>query len=227
MIKDVLNLLFPKSCLACKQLLLNNENIICFSCRDELPFTQEHTVCQNNTMMKFYGRLPLEFGACLLYYSKGGIIQRLILNLKYNNHPEISKFLGNVYCEQLKGLDVFDNITEIIPVPLHKNKLKKRGYNQVTGFAESLQTHFNIPINDKLLYKRIKTTSQTKKNRFQRLKNSEEEFAINQSQINFEHNHFLLIDDILTTGGTLEACSKILLQIPNSKISILCLATSI
>lgn len=178
-------------------------------------------------MMKFYGRLPLEFGACMLYYTKGGIIQRLIHNLKYNNHPEISKFLGKMYCEQLDGVDVLSTITEIIPVPLHKNKLKKRGYNQVTGFAEALQEHFNIPINEKLLYKRIKTTSQTKKNRFQRLKNSEEEFALDQTHLNATHNHFLLIDDILTTGGTLEACSKILLKIPNSKITILCLAASI
>lgn len=227
MIKDILNLLFPNCCLACKQLLLNNEKIICFSCIDELPFTQEHADEHNNTMMKFYGRLPLEFGACMLYYTKGGIIQRLIHNLKYNNHPEISKFLGKLYCEQLDEVNVLSDITEIIPVPLHKNKLKSRGYNQVTGFAEALQEHFEIPINDKLLYKRIKTTSQTKKNRFQRLKNSEEEFAIDQTHKNYEQNHFLLIDDILTTGGTLEACSKILLQIPNSKVTILCLAASI
>lgn len=227
MLNNLVNLLFPKCCLACKQHLLKNEEVICFSCRDNLPFTMEHTNDKNTTMMKFYGRVPLEFGSCMLYYSKGGIVQRLLHNLKYNNHSEISNFLGKLYSYQLEDLPILSNITEIIPVPLHKKKLKKRGYNQVTGFAEALSKHFNIPINDKLLIKRIKTTSQTKKNRFQRLKNNTEEFALDNKQQNFETNHFLLIDDILTTGGTLEACSKILLKIPNSKITILCLASTI
>lgn len=227
MLINLVNLLFPKSCLACKQQLLKNEEVICFYCRDNLPFTMEHTNYENTTMMKFYGRIPLEFGSCMLYYSKGGIVQKLLHNLKYNNHSEISNFLGRMYCYQLTDLPIFSNITEIIPVPLHKKKLKKRGYNKVIGFAEALSQHFGIPINDKLLIKRLKTTSQTKKNRFQRLKNNTEEFALDNKQLNFETNNFLLIDDILTTGGTLEACSKILLKIPNSKITILCLASTI
>lgn len=227
MIKDILNVLFPKNCLACKSLLLQSEEILCLRCRDELPFTNEHLITDNATMGKFYGRVPIEFAASLLYFSKGGIIQQLIHNLKYKNHPEISLFLGNLYAHQLTKTKLLEDITAIIPVPLHKSKKKLRGYNQVDGFAQAISNLFDIEINNKILIKTIKTSSQTTKNRFQRKNKKKEVFDVDFTQITKEHNHFLLLDDILTTGNTLESCCKKLLQIPNTKITILCLARSI
>lgn len=227
MIRDIINILFPNSCLGCNSLLLSNEKILCLLCRDELPFTQEHLIEDNISMSKFYGRVPIEFAACLLHFSKGGIIQQLIHNLKYKNHPEISFFLGNLYAHQLSHTKLLTNITSIIPVPLHKNKKKTRGYNQVDGFAEAISEHYNIEINNTLLIKTIKTSSQTTKNRFQRKNSKKEIFDIDKTQITTDHNHFLLLDDVLTTGNTLLACCKKLLEIPNTRITILCLVRSI
>lgn len=227
MIKDILNVLFPNNCKACNDLLLNNEEIICLRCRNDLPFTQEHTILNNGSMNKLYGKIPLEHMACLMYFAKGGIIQQLIHNLKYKNHPEISYFLGNIYASQLAKTTILKDVTSVLTVPMHKNKLRTRGYNQVDGFALAISQHFNISINNKLLIKTLKTSSQTTKSRFQRKNQKNEVFDIDRTQITQEHNHFLLLDDILTTGNTLEACCKKLLLIPNTKITILCLARSI
>ncbi|MCC9041987.1 ComF family protein [Myroides sp. M-43] len=227
MIKDILNLLFPNSCLGCNTLLLRNENTICLLCRDSLPFTQEHNIPENASMNKFYGKILVEHVACLMFYSKGGIVQQLIHNMKYKNHPKISYFLGQIYAAQLAQTDRLKDVTTIIPVPLHRSKLRSRGYNQVDGFAKAISERFNIGINKKLLIKTLQTSSQTTKSRFQRKYHKKEIFDINISQLEYDTNHFLLLDDILTTGNTLEACCKKLLQIPNTKITILCLARSI
>lgn len=227
MIKDILNILFPKSCLGCNGILLQGESILCLRCRDDLPFTNEHLTTENASMHKFYGRVRIEFAASLMYFSKGGIVQQLIHNLKYKNHPEVSLFLGNLYAHQLTKTVLLQNITAIIPVPLHKSKKRLRGYNQVDGFAQAISKQFNIGINNKILIKTIKTSSQTTKNRFQRKNRKKEVFEIDFNQVTEGQNHFLLLDDILTTGNTLESCCKKLLQIPNTKITILCLARSI
>lgn len=226
MIKDLLHLLFPKCCLSCGQILLQNEEIICLLCRDELPFTHHHLTKDNEVKSKFYGRLNIEFGACMLYFSKKGKIQQLFHELKYRNHPEISYFLGLMYCHQLQQTAFLNNITEIIPVPLHPKKQRKRGYNQVDGFAQALSETFSIPINRNLLYKTQKTTSQTAKNLLQRTTKSKEIFDVKPSPEK-KGSHFLLIDDILTTGATIESCGKKLLQIPDAKISVLCLAATL
>lgn len=227
MLHDILNILFPKNCMSCKGLLLQNENTICLICRDALPFTHEHTMLDNISTHKFYGKVPVEFVACCLLFSKGGIVQQLMHNLKYKNHPELSYFLGEMYACQLSQTTILKDITSIITVPLHKNKLRSRGYNQVEGFARAIHTHFNIPINNDLLIKTLKTMSQTTKSRFQRKNKKKEVFEIDKAKLTQTHNHFLLLDDILTTGNTLEACCKKLLLIPNTKITILCLARSI
>jgi ComF family protein len=226
MMQDLFHILFPKCCLACEQIVLENEDILCHRCREELPFTQHHLHLKNEVTAKLYGRLRIEFGACMLYFSKRGKVQQLFHNLKYRNHPEISYFLGMMYCEQLKETTLLNNISKIIPVPLHPKKQKKRGYNQVDGFAVALSETFSIPINRELLYKTRKTNSQTTQNLLQRTTKHEEIFDVKICSKE-EGSHFLLIDDILTTGSTIESCGKKLLQIPNSKLSVLCLAATL
>ncbi|WP_410503903.1 ComF family protein [Myroides sp. ZB35] len=226
-ITDILNLLFPKNCMACNSILLRNEQYLCITCRNEIPYTQEHLIDQNDSMAKFYGKIPIEFAASLLFFSKGGKVQQIIHNLKYRNHPELSYFLGTIYAHQLTKTTRLKEITSIIPVPMHKKKQKKRGYNQVDDFAKALSDHFHIKINNKLLIKTLQTSSQTTKSRFQRKSQTKEVFDLDLNFKDDEYNHFLLLDDILTTGNTLEACCKKLLQIPNTKITILCLARSI
>lgn len=220
-----LDLLFPKLCFGCEEILLNNENIICLHCRNNLPLTYHCNIPKNEVTQKFYGRIPIDYASCFLYYTKGGMIQNLFHQLKYHNHPEISYCLGKIYAQQLKNCTYYQKLDAIIPVPLHRDKLKARGYNQLDGFAQAISEELSIPIAQQLLYKTKNNSSQTRKNLFDRTSKTEEKFEV-QYGIEDAHKHYLLIDDILTTGGTLESCAKKILTIPNSKISIACLAAT-
>ena len=151
MLKNLLNLLFPKLCNGCNSLLLKNEAIICSTCRHGLPLTQHHNLKDNYTTKKFYGIIPVEFSASMLFFHKEGIVQNLIHNLKYRKHQEIGTFLGNWYAEDLKEIAKKHDFSEIIPVPLHKKRLEERGYNQITTFCESLSKKLEIHYNPKLI----------------------------------------------------------------------------
>jgi len=161
-----------------------------------------------------------------VYFHKKGIVQQLIHNLKYKGHQEIGTVLGEWYSNDLKQTLHVQEIDEIIPVPLHKRKLKIRGYNQVTTFGKSLASNLNLRYNENILFRTKYSKTQTKKNLLHRIDvNNDTVFDVeyNSKDIN---KHFLLIDDVLTTGSTLEACGKALLKIPGAKISIVCMAMS-
>ena len=172
---------------------------------------------------KFYGRIPVEHTSALLYFHKKGIVQELIHNLKYKGQEQIGTVLGDWYADDLKKVALLQSIDEIIPVPLHKRKLRERGYNQVTNFGKTLSSGLNIVYNPNLLVRNIYSKTQSKKNLLNRSEGIETIFDVSFSEK--DHNkHFLLIDDVLTTGSTLEACSHALLKIPGAKISIVCMA---
>lgn len=223
MLKNLINLLFPKLCSGCNSLLLNNEKIICSECNHHLPLTQHHFLESNDTTKKFYGIIPIEFSASMLYFHQKGIVQNLIHNLKYKNHQEIGTFLGNWYAKDLESNPKIKTISEIIPVPLHKKRLEERGYNQVTTFCEALSQELKTPYNPNLLYRSRYSKTQTKKDKESRKEVSNALFDVKFTEK--DHNkHFLLIDDVMTSGATLEACAKALLKIPNSKVSIVTIA---
>ncbi len=223
MFSHLINLFFPKSCAGCQAFLLSNEEVICTKCRDEIPLTNHHKHANNEVIQKFYGRIPLEFGAAFFYFHKKGIVQQLVHQLKYKGQEEISSMIGNWYAYELKEIPELKKINYIIPVPLHKKRLKKRGYNQVTGFGTALSKGLNIPFNEAVLYRKLYTETQTKKNLLGRIDVVDDVFEVNEPN-NHIGKHFLLIDDVITTGSTLEACSRALLKIPQAKISILCMA---
>jgi len=223
MFKNLIHLFFPKNCTGCATILLQNEDLVCTICRASLPFTNQHLSTSNEAINKFYGKVRIEQASCLFYYTKHGIVSNILHQLKYNNQPKISYKLGLLYAEILAETDQLATIDYIIPVPLHQKKLKQRGYNQVTGFADAIAQQFQLPIATELLTKKAHTSSQTTKSFQERIKPKKEVFHLNPSP-SFTGKHFLLLDDILTTGSTLESCAKLLLQIPESKVSILCLA---
>lgn len=225
MLKNLIKLLFPKLCYGCNALLLQNENIICATCRHNLPLTNHHFITNNYASKKFYGIVPVEFCVSMLYFHKNGIVQNLIHNLKYRNHQEIGTFLGNLYVNDLRNLIIEQEISEIIPVPLHKKRLQERGYNQVTSFCEALSNNFQIKYNEELLFRKIYSKTQTKKNKDARTAISDSLFDVRFSEADYG-KHFLLVDDVITSGATLEACAKALLKIPNAKISIITIAYS-
>ena len=223
MFESIINLFFPKVCSGCSSFLLSNENVICTVCRHEIPLTNHHLNPENDAFKKFYGRIPVVHTSALFYFHKKGIVQELIHNLKYKGHEEIGAILGEWYAEDLKTIDLLQSVDEIIPVPLHRRKLKERGYNQVTAFGTALSSSLNIDYNDTILVRNVYSKTQSKKNLLGRTEGIESTFDVSFTEKN--HNkHFLLIDDVITTGATLEACSRALLKIPGAKISIVCMA---
>lgn len=223
MLKNLINLFYPKLCYGCNSLLLKNENIICSACIHDLPYTNHHKFIDNETIKKFYGIIPIEFGGSLFYFHQKGIIQNLIHNLKYRNKQEIGTYLGKLHSNDLKQIATIQQFSEIIPVPLHKKKLNERGYNQITTYGMALSSELNIPYNPLLLYRNRYSKTQTKKDREKRKEVSNALFDVVFTEKDF-NKHFLLIDDVITSGATLEACAKALLKIPNSKVSIVTIA---
>ena len=219
----LLNLFFPKSCAGCHSILLSDEKVICTQCRHEIPLTNHHMIENNEVIQKFYGRIPLEFGAALFYFHKKGIVQEMIHKLKYKGQEEISETVGYWYASELKDLEQLKNIDYIIPVPLHQKRLRERGYNQVEGFGKALAADLKIPYDKKLLFRKLYTKTQTKKDLLGRADVIATVFDVDFNE-SYHGKHFMLIDDVITTGSTLEACSRALLKIPNAKISIVCMA---
>ena len=223
MFESIINLFFPKVCSGCNSFLLSNENVICTVCRHDIPLTNHHLNPENDAFKKFYGRIPVLHTSALFYFHKKGIVQELIHNLKYKGHEEIGKILGEWYAEDLKNIELLHSADEIIPVPLHRRKLKERGYNQVTAFGKALSSSLNLNYNESLLIRNVYSKTQSKKNLLGRTEGIEIIFDVSFTEK--DHNkHFLLIDDVITTGATLEACSRALLKIPGAKISIICMA---
>lgn len=223
MFESIINLFFPKVCSGCNSFLLSNENVICTVCRHDIPLTNHHLNPENDAFKKFYGRIPVVHTSALFYFHKKGIVQELIHNLKYKGHEEIGAILGEWYAEDLKTITLLQTVDEIIPVPLHRRKLKERGYNQVTAFGTALSSSLNIDYNDSILVRNVYSKTQSKKNLLGRTEGIESTFDVSFTEK--DHNkHFLLIDDVITTGSTLEACSRALLKIPGAKISIVCMA---
>lgn len=223
MFESIINLFFPKVCSGCSSFLLSNENVICTVCRHDIPLTNHHLNPENDAFKKFYGRIPVIHTSALFYFHKKGIVQELIHNLKYKGHEEIGAILGEWYAEDLKTITLLQTVDEIIPVPLHRKKLKERGYNQVTAFGEALSSRLNIDYNDSILIRNVYSKTQSKKNLLGRTEGIETIFDVSFTEKNHD-KHFLLIDDVITTGSTLEACSRALLKIPGAKISIVCMA---
>ena len=223
MIKSLINLFFPKVCSGCSSFLLANEKVICTVCRHNIPLTNHHLDPENDAFKKFYGRIPVLHASALLYFHKKGIVQQLIHNLKYKGHEEIGTVLGEWYAEDLKNIAAIKQVDAIIPVPLHHRKWKERGYNQVTAFGESLSKCLKINYNDELLRRKVYSKTQSKKNLLGRTEGIETVFDVTFTE-NDHNKHFLLIDDVITTGATLEACCRALLKIPGAKISVVCMA---
>jgi len=225
MLKNLMNLFFPLVCNGCQKMLTTNEIGICVTCRHEIPLTNHLEQKNNEAYNKFNGKLPVEHVSAMMYYHKRGIVQQLIHNLKYKSQQNIGTILGDWHVENLKENDILKSVDYIIPVPLHKKRLHKRGYNQVTTFCERISDGMQIPLDENILYRNDYAITQSKKNLTDRNLVASTTFNVHFNEAHHD-KHFLLIDDVLTTGATLEACGKALLTIPNAKISIVTIAFS-
>lgn len=219
MIKNLLNLFFPEACKACSNHLFDNELQICTNCRHNLPLTDFHDDQDNAVHKILYGRVKLEHATALLHFSKKGIVQQLMHNLKYRGHQDIGKLLGDWLGNDLKQLDSYSNIDVVIPVPLHKAKLKSRGFNQVDKFGIALANALNAEYNPFVLIKTTNTKSQVFKDRLKRNADQSTNFKI-VNGTRLENKHILIVDDIITTGATIEDCANTLLEINGITLSL-------
>ncbi len=223
LISPIVDLFFPPVCMACNAIIPEKKLVICVDCRHNLPVTNFHFDDSDYVKKVFYGRLELENATSLLRFHKKGIVQQLIHNLKYRGHEGIGEFLGNWLGEELKDIESYKNIDLVIPVPLHKSKLKKRGYNQVAKFGQQIAEALEVPYEDEVLVKTSSTLTQVFKKREARWQRNNQIFTI-QNVERLNGKHILLVDDIITTGATMEACANILTKTHNNKLSIATMA---
>lgn len=221
--EDILNIIFPKVCCVCGAGLTKNEEIICFHCRSELPKMNFSNVKDNELVNRFYGKLSIDFGLAYLNFHKSGITQKLLHQFKYNNYPEIGKLIGNWVGHELLKNKISDKIDIIIPVPLHPRKERKRGYNQSQYFANGISEITKIPTEFKTLQRLYYEESQTHKSKEQRWKSVENAFRI-VDKVSVDSKNVLLVDDVITTGATLEACGHQIMKNGAAGISIATLA---
>ena len=221
--KNLLNLFFPLVCDACNNALGDNEVVLCTSCRHHLPITNFHFNAAEDVKKVVYGRVKLENATALLHFSKKGIVQQILHNLKYRGHEGIGEFFGKWIGAELATVDAYKNIDVIIPVPLYKSKLRKRGYNQVSKFGEEIAKALNADYNETVLIKTKSSKTQVFKGRIKRWNDDGALFDISENQ-SLIGKHILLVDDIITTGATVEACATVLLKIDNIKLSLATLA---
>ena len=218
----MLNLLFPEVCSGCKTILLKREEVICTQCRHSLPIISHHNTRDGSMKQLFYGKFLVENATAIIKFQKRGITQELLHNLKYKGQQHISSFFGKWLGAELAIHRDYQNIEMVIPVPLHKQKLKKRGYNQVEGFGFEIAKALQVPYVDTILTKESKTDSQVFKQRFLRFQ-TEEIFKIKHPHL-INDKHILLVDDIITTGATIENCALQIFKSKQVKLSIATIA---
>jgi ComF family protein len=223
MIKYLLQLIYPNTCICCHKHLVDTENFVCTLCLLELPSTNFHLMPHNDLEKLFWGRINIERAIALFYYKKGGKTAKILHALKYHDTPEIAAFLGRYYGTFLKDFVKENNIDAVIAIPLHKNKLHTRGFNQSEKLAAGLAETLAIENLSVFITRNKFTETQTKKSRLERSDNVNKVFEVNDITM-FENKHVLLIDDVITTGATIDSCANEILQINNCKVSIAGLA---
>jgi ComF family protein len=223
LINDFLSLIYPRHCEACSGDLFRHERFICTHCKLHLPRSNYHLLPESELKRVFYGRVPLESASSFYLYEKSGKIQKLLHAIKYEDQKELGHYLGKLYGDEISEHAAFQTIDYIIPIPLHKKKLKQRGYNQSEWFAKGLAEALGKTIDVQSLERSINTNTQTRKKKFERWENVDGIFKLKE-RAHFVNRHVLLVDDVVTTGATIEACWNELRHVPGIKVSLVSIA---
>jgi ComF family protein len=220
---DLLNLFFPLLCAGCHTPLVKGEDVLCLGCLADLPKTHFKNFTTNPVADIFIGRANITYGNAFCQFDKGGKVQYLIHQLKYRGKREIGYRLGFLFGYELIQIIEFQEIDAVIPVPLHKKKQRKRGYNQTIEICKGISEAMNKPLITGNLIRKKHTSSQTSKGRFDRWENVSGIFDVKNTN-ELEGKHLLLVDDVITTGATLDSCCAELLKISGVKVSVAALA---
>ena len=219
------NLLFPEICYSCGSDLLGIDQLLCLRCLHQLPYTRFEKWSHNPIEKIFWGRVPIEEAASLFYFTKDSIVERLLHQLKYKGRKEVGPYCGRLMGAALQQVERFKDIDAIIPLPLFSRKERQRGFNQAKLLCEGLTDLINKPIIDSVIMRIEGTETQTHKNRIERWQNMKHRFQIANDDL-LKGKHVLLVDDVITTGATLESCAQELLSAENVKVSLLTFAFS-
>jgi len=218
----LLGLFFPHLCLCCQSGLPAPGMYLCLTCQQQLPYTSLHQTTDNAFIQRFWGRVPLVYGAACFYFVKGGTAQQLIHQLKYAGQPQIGFHWGRIYGKKLLQSAYFREVEVIVPVPLHWKRERKRGYNQAATIARGIAEVLQRPLLPNGLERVRYTESLTRKSRLERLACIQDAFAVRRPDY-LQGKHILLVDDVLTSGATLEACALPLGNLPDTRISMVTL----
>jgi ComF family protein len=228
MLEDLLALLFPETCYACDRGLARGEHYICTDCSIKLPYTDCHlhgATELNPLQRRFWGKVPVRFAFSYLHFRSKGRVQRLLHRLKYKGAQELGEHLGIRYGTLLSDHHYASQFDLILPVPLHRNKRRRRGYNQSDSFAKGLAEAMELEWSDGILVRVVDTGTQTRKNRLARWQNVEQVFQVKFPE-RVKGKRILLVDDVLTTGATLEACAMVLLAAGCAEVSVVTIAAA-
>lgn len=223
-ISDLLHLVYPEQCLCCGKELSNSEQQFCFICHNELHYTNfEHYQEASVVDQLFWGRLNLENVFSLLYYKENSQSRKILHHLKYGDRPDLATAMGEIIGEHIVDHKNFEDIDVLIPVPIHRKKRYIRGYNQSEEIAKGIQNKSAIPVDFNFVSKDVFHESQTKKNKFQRWDNVQNTFYV-QDQLHDSVKHIAIVDDVLTTGSTIETLIHAIQAKHSIKLSVITIA---
>jgi len=220
---DFISLIYPKICLGCNNPLLKHEECICTICQFHIPKTNHFKEKKNDLQKLFWGKVQLNHAAALYEFVKDSPLQKMIHALKYEENQEVGIYLGKQIAYEIEDSTLLKGIDYIIPVPLHPKKEKLRGYNQSMSIAKGIQEILKTEIEITTLQRTVDTESQTKKNKYSRWENVGQVFELTDKN-RLSNKHILLVDDVVTTGSTLESCIETLQQTEGIKVSIVTIA---
>ncbi len=218
LIFDFLSLIYPKICLACGKSLFRNEYILCMKCKHHLPLAR-FIGDKNPAAQVFWGRVPTVLVTTAFLYNKGNAVQQLIHSFKYRGMKDVGIFLGEELGKVISKDPLHHDIELIIPVPLHPKKQKKRGFNQSEIIARGIAGSISAECDTSILYRKSFSGTQTRKSKFERWENVENIFSI-KNENHIKNKHILLVDDVITTGATIEACAHCLLRVEGVRLSV-------
>ena len=223
LISNFLGLLYPNLCLICGENLLKNEQQICLKCLSEIPRTNFHFQKDNPVEKRFWGKADIQMATSFFFFTKGSPFQKLLHELKYRDNKEIGELMGSYAAVDILNVELINSVDYIVPIPLHPKKYAKRGYNQSELICNGMAKILSKPVEKQSLRRTRETATQTKKSVFERYENTSGIFEVIDKNA-FANKHILLVDDVLTTGSTIDAAIQALKQCDGIKVSIFTLA---
>ncbi|MGB3590903.1 MAG: ComF family protein [Nonlabens sp.] len=224
-VTDILNLIYPEVCLGCETPLLDLEDVLCTSCIHLVPIAHHNLESDDKVRDLFYGRVDVIAGTSLFFYEKIGVVQQMIHQLKYKGRQEVGTLCGRWMGQLLRDDERYGQIDYVVPVPVHKQRLRQRGYNQVTKFGEEIGDALGSRFRESVLIKTRNTRKQAQLGQRQRSDETQSPYELREPLPS--GSAVLLVDDVITTGTTLSLCAKALQKIEGVQIYVATIAVSV